>query len=164
MADFCFEIKTSKAIAAQILRHRSANFQEFSARYAEVQSFQPLEARLQDIQNRQNSIQVEDSKLDAKVQTIYETVLENSFQAYKDLLSLGIAKEQARFVLPQSATTKMYMKNNLRNWIFYLEVRAFGEGVQKEHRQIALEIARILSKECPTIAKAFGWEEKLENY
>lgn len=164
MANFCFEITTSKAIAAQILRHRSANFQEFSARYAEVQSFQPLEARLQDSQNRQNSIEANDLELDTEVQAIYENVLQTCWTAYQALLAKGVAKEQARFVLPQSATTKMYMQNNLRNWIFYLEVRAFGEGVQKEHRQIALEIAKELSKQCPVIAKAFDWENRIKKY
>lgn len=163
MVDFCFEITTSKAIAAQILRHRSANFQEFSARYAEVQSFQPLETRLQDSQNRQNSIEANDPDLDSEVQAIYHNVLETCWTAYQALLAKGVAKESARFLLPQTATTKMYMKNNLRNWIFYLEVRAFGEGVQKEHRQIALEIVKQLSKECPTVAKAFGWNEKIAN-
>jgi thymidylate synthase (FAD) len=164
MIDFTFEIQTSRAIAAQILRHKTASFQEFSQRYATAQSFQPLEARLQDSKNRQNSIETNDIEIARKTQEIYSNVLETCSKAYQDLLDLGVAKEVARFVLPLSTTTKMYMKNNLRNWIFYLEVRAFGEGVQKEHRQIALDIAKILAKECPIVAKAFDWEKQVNEW
>lgn len=164
MAYFCFDIRTSRAIAQQIIRHSSFDFQERSQRYSEVQSFQPLEARLQDTKNRQNSIEVDSPELQQEVDTVYLEVLQTCWTAYQALLAKGIAKEQARFVLPVSATSNLFMNGSLRSWIFYLEVRAFGEGVQKEHREIALQIAEILCKECPTVAKAFDWENKIKQF
>lgn len=165
--DMTVEIVTSRAIAAQILRHRSAVFQEFSTRYSKVQSFEPIEFRLQDTKNRQNSLDVvatllqddiitEDSELYdilEHTQSLINQIQEN----YSTLLKYGIAKECCRMILPLASTTKLYMKNNLRNWIHYIEVRALGEGVQKEHREIALAIQDIFKQQFPVITEALGW-------
>ena len=158
-SDLTFEITTSRAIAAQILRHKSAFFQEFSQRYAQVQSFETYEARRQDNKNRQNSIadmSEEDSEwFNAAQREVYGVAYDNYIAA----LNKGIAKEQARFLLPLSTTTKLYMKNNIRNWIHYLNVRC-DISTQKEHRDIANAIKEIFIKECPIIAEALQWKEK----
>ena len=150
------EINTSRAISAQILRHRSFTFQEFSQRYAEVPDFVSYEARRQDTKNRQNSIDdmsIEDrhwfSVAQDKVQTLTASL-------YLDALDKGIAKEQARFLLPMSSKTKVYMTGNIRSWIHYLELRT-GVETQKEHRDIAREIKKIFKEELPIISGALKW-------
>ena len=150
------EINTSRAISAQILRHRSFTFQEFSQRYAEVPDFVSYEARRQDNKNRQNSIDdmsIEDrhwfSAAQDKVQTLTSSL-------YLDALDKGIAKEQARFLLPMSSKTKVYMTGNIRSWIHYLELRT-GVETQKEHRDIAREIKKIFKEELPIISGALKW-------
>lgn len=150
MADFTFEIQTSRAIAAQILRHRHFNYQEFSQRYAKVQAFEVYEARLQDPKNKQNSLEVEDAELAEWFIEAQEAVSELSEAYYNAALEKGIAKEQARFLLPMSVQTTMYMKGSLRSWIHYLAIRR-GPETQKEHRDIANAIYDILLKEVPSV-------------
>ena len=150
------EINTSRAISAQILRHRSFTFQEFSQRYAEVPDFYTYEARRQDKKNRQASIDdmsFADRHWFDCAQDRGQTV---SAFLYNEALDKGIAKEQARFLLPLSSKTKLYMTGNIRSWIHYCDLRCRVD-TQKEHRDIALEIREILKKELPTIAKAVAW-------
>ncbi len=150
MADFTFEIITSRAIAAQILRHRHFNYQEFSQRYSKVQAFEVYEPRLQDDKNKQNSLEVEDAELYEWFIEAQEAVSELSEAYYNAALSRGIAKEQARFLLPMTVQTTMYMKGSLRSWIHYLAIRR-GPETQKEHREIAEAIYQILLTEVPDV-------------
>ena len=150
------EINTSRAISAQILRHRSFTFQEFSQRYAEVPTFETYEARRQDTKNRQKSIDdmsFADRHWFTCAQDRVQTV---SAFLYNEALDKGIAKEQARFLLPLSSKTKIYMTGNVRSWIHYVDLRCKWD-TQKEHRDLALDIREILKKELPTIAKAVAW-------
>lgn len=159
MANMVFEIETSRAIAAQILRHRSFSFQEFSQRYAAAQSIEVYEARAQDNKNRQNSI---DNMSDENKQWFLDAQKNHNDQAlnlYQQALDRGIAKEQARFLLPLSTTTKLYMNGSLRSWIHYLQLRC-GNGTQKEHQEIALAIREVFCKELPIIGEALGWTTK----
>lgn len=158
MGNMIVEIKTSRAIAQQILRHRSFCFQEFSQRYAEAQGFEEYDARRQDTKNRQNSI---DDMSEEDKQWFYEaqnevTDLANSL--YHQALDKGIAKEQARFLLPLSTTTKLYMNGTVRSWLHYLDLRC-GNGTQLEHKQIADKIKEIFIEQFPNIAKAKNWLE-----
>ena len=150
------EINTSRAISAQILRHRSFTFREFSQRYATVADFETYEARRQDSKNRQNSI--DDMSLCDKrwFMIAQDRVQLLGASLYHDALDLGIAKEQARFLLPLSSKTKIYMTGNIRSWIHYLDLRCRVD-TQKEHRDIALAIREILKKELPIISKAVAW-------
>jgi thymidylate synthase (FAD) len=156
MASMCVEIVTSRAIAQQILRHRSFNFQEFSQRYAEVTNFELYEARRQDTKNRQNSI--DDMSEETKGWFLYAqaSIQERSEALYEEALKLGIAKEQARFLLPLSTTTKLYMHGTVRSFIHYLNLRT-GNGTQKEHKEIAEAIKAIFIEQLPTVSKALEW-------
>jgi thymidylate synthase (FAD) len=159
MANMVFEIETSRAIAAQILRHRSFSFQEFSQRYAEAQSIEVYEARSQDLKNRQNSnddMTEEEKAWFAHAQKQHN---DNCIALYKQALARGVAKEQARFLLPLSTTTKLYMNGSIRSWIHYLQLRC-GNGTQLEHQQIALAIRELFVKELPIIGEALGWKTK----
>lgn len=160
MCDMTIEINTSRAIAQQILRHRSFCFQEFSQRYAAVGEggMEVYSARRQDNKNRQNSI--EDLPIDVVewFKISQEKVWEFSHKIYEEALQKGIAKECARFVLPLNTKTKMYMKGSIRSWIHYLDART-AEGVQKEHRDIALQIRDIFVEHFPVIAEAKEWSE-----
>ena len=150
------EIETSRAISAQILRHRSFTFQEFSQRYAEVIEFENYNARRQDTKNRQNSI---DDLTEFELQWFniaQGRIQQEAMDLYKMALSKGIAKEQARFLLPMSAKTKIYMTGNIRSWIHYLELRT-DPGTQKEHRDIAEKIKDIFINEFPIISEALLW-------
>ena len=154
-SDMTFEIKTSRAIAAQILRHKSASFQEFSQRYSEVTEFEPLELRLQGKTNRQvgdEPINDKDNYFINKAKAI-EMKSEN---LYKEMISAGIAKECARFILPLNTQTTLYMKNNIRNWIHYLQLRC-SIHTQKEHRIIADEIKKVFIEHFPDTSKALEW-------
>lgn len=150
MVSACLEIETTRDIARQILRHRSFSFQEFSQRYADPTKdleFVTREARLQDEKNRQNSVEVEDPKLQEEWETLQEMIIEDARSAYKWAISKGIAKEQARAVLPEGLTmSRMYMNGTLRSWVHYIELRS-ANGTQKEHQEIAkacaVEIAKI---------------------
>ena len=150
------EINTSRAISAQILRHRSFTFQEFSQRYAAVADFETYPARRQDSKNRQNSIDNMNGEDRAWFECAQDRVQTLSSFLYYEALDKGIAKEQARFLLPMSSKTKLYMTGNVRSWIHYLNLRCHVD-TQKEHRDIALAIREILKKELPIISKAVAW-------
>jgi len=151
MASVCLEIETTRDIARQILRHRSFSFQEFSQRYADPTKdleFVKREARLQDKKNRQNSVEIDDPKLQDEWDTLQDMLIEDARQAYQWAIAKGIAKEQARAVLPEGLTmSRMYMNGTIRSWIHYIELRS-ANGTQKEHMEVAkacaVEIAKVL--------------------
>jgi thymidylate synthase (FAD) len=155
MVSACLEIDTTRDIARQILRHRSFSFQEFSQRYANPEDlgdmFELREARLQDEKNRQNSIETDDA--DLKVDWLYQQakVIQQAKESYAWALEHGIAKEQARAVLPEGLTrSRMYVNGTLRSWIHYIELRA-ANGTQKEHIEIAKACAKVISEIFPLI-------------
>ena len=158
MVHVIMEIRTTRDIGRQILRHRSFSFQEFSQRYAEVSDsmFEQREARLQDTKNRQNSIENEDGHLDIEFRLAQHKVTELAKSAYKWAIENGIAKEVARSVLPEGLTmSRMYMSGSLRSWITYIALRE-KNGTQKEHKLIALECKKIICEQFPSIATALG--------
>ena len=152
MVSACLEIETTRDIARQILRHRSFSFQEFSQRYADPTkdlSFVLREARLQDTKNRQNSIKTDDKELARFWEEKQQAVIKASNEAYTWAVTNGIAKEQARAVLPEGLTTsRMYMNGTLRSWIHFIQVRS-DVSTQLEHREIALECAKIIAEIFP---------------
>lgn len=152
MVNMCLEIETTRDIARQILRHRSFSFQEFSQRYADPTQdldFEFREARLQDDKNRQNSIEVNDSDLQAQWLLKQAEVLNVVKETYAWAIENGIAKEQARAVLPEGMTqSRMYMNGTLRSWIHYIDLRA-ANGTQKEHMEIARACAEVISNAFP---------------
>jgi len=155
MVDMTLEIKTSRAIAAQILRHRSFSFQEFSQRYSESQILEDLELRMEADKNRQSSSEkFTDGQLWAKVR-------EHTGKAvalYNELIKAGVAKESARMVLPLTTETTMYMKGSIRSWIHYIDLR-IEENTQKEHREIAQECKNIFIDNFPNVSEAL-WGTK----
>ena len=152
MVSICIEIETTRDIARQILRHRSFSFQEFSQRYAVADlGFETKEARLQDNKNRQNSLQIENKGLQIKWEEKQNELVKNSQDIYNWALENGIAKEQARAVLPEGITlSRMYMNGTLRSWVHYIQLRS-GNGTQKEHREVALECAKLIETIFPMI-------------
>ena len=151
MVSACLEIKTTRDIARQILRHRSFSFQEFSQRYAVATDFETREARMQDLVNRQNSIKTDVTEIKDEWDRIQDSVIELTKSAYERALELGIAKEQARAVLPEGLTAStMYVNGTLRSWIHYIELRS-ANGTQLEHIAIAKEVGRVISKIFPVI-------------
>jgi thymidylate synthase (FAD) len=150
------EMETSRAIAAQLLRHRSFVFQEFSQRYQVATDFCTVEARLQDSKNRQNSLQTDDEELAAWFMDAQDNVQTVGRMLYEEALAKGIAKEQARFLLPLSTKTRLYMTGNIRSWIHYIQLRS-GIETQKEHRELALEAKRLFCEQFPLIASALEW-------
>lgn len=152
MVSVCLEIETTRDIARQILRHRSFSFQEFSQRYAVADlGFECKEARLQDKKNRQNSIQTDNVDLQNEWEEQQKRVAQNAEAAYKWALDNGIAKEQARAVLPEGMTlSRMYMNGTLRSWVHYISLRS-GNGTQKEHRDIAIACAKAIEPIFPMI-------------
>ena len=154
------EIHTTRGLAAQLLRHRSMTYQEFSQRYADSSLLTeeiPLpELRRQDTKNRQNSI----DDIDPFVKQEFEIKMRQHFDAgmklYKEMLDADIAKECSRFVLPLAVPTKMYMTGSVRSWIHYIELRS-GHGTQKEHMDIANECKRIFAEQFPICAEAMEW-------
>ena len=151
MVSACLEIKTTRDIARQILRHRSFSFQEFSQRYAVATDFETREARMQDPVNRQNSVVTDDPEIQEEWDKIQDNVIDLTKAAYNRALDLGIAKEQARAVLPEGLTAStMYVNGTLRSWIHYIELRS-ENGTQKEHMEIAKEVGRVISKIFPVI-------------
>lgn len=152
MVSACLEIETTRDIARQILRHRSFSFQEFSQRYAVADlGIEYKEARLQDTKNRQNSIEVDNPYLTELWEEKQAQVVLASKQAYEWALEQGIAKEQARAVLPEGITTsRLYMQGTLRSWLHYIELRS-GPETQKEHRQIAEACAHALESIFPMV-------------
>ena len=157
MVSMCLEITTTRDIARQILRHRSFSFQEFSQRYADPTKnldFVLREARLQDTKNRQNSIETEDELLQRQWEIRQNNVITEARMAYNWAIENGIAKEQARAVLPEGLTvSKLYMNGTLRSWIHYIQLRS-ANGTQKEHMLIAQECAKVISTVFP-MAKEF---------
>jgi len=152
IVSICLEIETTRDIARQILRHRSFSFQEFSQRYAVADlGFKFREARLQDTKNRQNSLETDDYKLQETWEEIQEGVIQSSEAAYDWAIQNGIAKEQARAVLPEGMTvSRLYMNGTLRSWVHYIQLRS-GNGTQKEHRKIALACADAIEPIFPMI-------------
>jgi thymidylate synthase (FAD) len=148
MVSACLEITTSRDIARQILRHRSFSFQEFSQRYADPTkdlNFVLREARLQDAKNRQNSIETDDHELQSEWKIKQVNVIAAAREAYKWATEHGIAKEQARAVLPEGLTeSRLYMNGTLRSWVHFIELRS-GNGTQKEHQEIAIACAKVIS-------------------
>ena len=158
MVSACLEITTTRDIARQILRHRSFSFQEFSQRYADPTkdlSFVLRAARLQDTRNRQNSIETTDEDLALWWDSAQQEIIDLARKHYARAIELGIAKEQARVLLPEGLTnSRMYMNGTMRSWIFYLKQR-LHESTQKEHRLIAEEALAVLRTVAPITMKAF---------
>lgn len=158
MVDMTVEVKTSRAIAAQLLRHKSMNFQEWSQRYSEVSEFEPISIRKAGSTNRQSSLEEFDPALyggsiDNLASEMIKDHLNFSETFYKDLIKAGVAKECARMILPLATSTTLYVKGSIRSWIHYLQIRC-DEATQLEHREIALAIWDIFSKQFPTISNA----------
>ena len=154
MVHMTLEIKTTRDIARQILRHRSFSFQEFSQRYAVAPGFEGREARLQDTKNRQNSVETDDRDLNEWWSMQQKHVQNTAELAYTEALEKGIAKEQARALLPEGLTqSTLYMAGSLRSWIHYCELRR-GNGTQKEHAEIADKCWEIIGVHFPDIVKA----------
>ena len=159
-AHMTVEIETTRGLAAQILRHRSFTYQEFSQRYADSSMLSKVipmpELRRQDDKNRQNSI----DDLDPFVVQDFELKMQRHFvdgmKLYKDMLDAGVAKECARFVLPLATPTKLYMTGSVRSWIHYINLRS-AHGTQKEHMQIAENCRAIFNEQFPIVAEALGW-------
>ncbi|NBP02538.1 MAG: FAD-dependent thymidylate synthase [Proteobacteria bacterium] len=152
MVNVCLEINTTRDIARQILRHRSFSFQEFSQRYAVVKNqFEYREARLQDQKNRQNSIETEDDYIKERWEEQQASVAHRVQQAYDWAIKNGIAKEQARAVLPEGMTpSRLYMNGTLRSWVHYIQLRS-ANGTQKEHQEIAIACAEAIKLVFPMI-------------
>ena len=156
MVDMTVEIVTSRAISPQILRHRSFVFQEFSQRYAKVQSFETYTPRRQDVKNRQHSINDLDPLTMSWFSDAQEEIRALCVKKYNDALEKGIARECARMLLPLNTQTKLYMKGSVRSWIHYIEVRT-DTSTQKEHRDIAEAVKDIFTDQFPVTASALGW-------
>lgn len=152
MVNVCLEINTTRDIARQILRHRSFSFQEFSQRYAVVENeFEYREARLQDQKNRQNSIETESDYIKERWEQEQASVVLRVQQAYDWAIKNGIAKEQARVVLPEGMTpSRLYMNGTLRSWVHYIQLRS-ANGTQKEHQEIAIACAEAIEPIFPMI-------------
>ena len=159
-AHMTVEIETTRGLAAQILRHRSFTYQEFSQRYADSSMLSKVipmpELRRQDDKNRQNSI----DDLDPFVVQDFDLKMQRHFvegmKLYKEMLDAGVAKECARFVLPLATPTKLYMTGSVRSWIHYINLRS-AHGTQKEHMQIAENCRSIFNEQFPIVAEALGW-------
>ena len=153
------EINTTRGLAAQILRHRSFTYQEFSQRYADSNLLGNIDLpdlRRQDTKNRQNSIDNLEPEIVEKLNKQMTTLFESSFALYNQMLELGVAKECARFVLPLATPTRLYMSGSVRSWIHYIELRS-GHGTQKEHMDIANACKSIFTEQFPTVAEAMEW-------
>ena len=159
-AHMTLEIETTRGLAAQILRHRSFTYQEFSQRYADSsllsETIPMIELRSQDLKNRQNSIDDLDEFKTQRFQILIQQHFERSMKLYQQMLREGIAKECARFVLPLAVPTKIYMTGSVRSWIHYIELRS-ANGTQKEHMDIALACRDIFVEQFPICAEALEW-------
>jgi len=155
------EIETTRGLAAQILRHRSFTFQEFSQRYADSSMLAdtiPLpDLRRQDTKNRQNSIDNIDPFIRQEFQIKMQKHFEEGMKLYQEMLGYGIAKECARFVLPLAVPTKIYMTGSCRSWIHYIQLRS-ANGTQKEHMDIANECKQVFIQQFPTVSEALEWQ------
>jgi len=153
------EIETTRAIAAQILRHRSFTFQEFSQRYADSKLLGKIdlpELRRQDDKNRQNSIDDLDVEEVEKLNRQMETLFSSAFSLYNQMLEVGVAKECARMVLPLCTPTRIYMTGSCRSWIHYINLRS-AHGTQKEHMVIAEKCRSVFTEQFPAVSEALGW-------
>ena len=154
------ELTTTRGIAAQVLRHRSFTYQEFSQRYADSSLLMdkiPLPAlRRQDDKNRQNSIDDLDPFDVQNLELQMQTLFDSSMALYQQMLGRGVAKECARFVLPLAVPTKIYMTGSVRSWIHYIDLRS-ANGTQKEHMDLALSAKEIFIEQCPAVAEAMEW-------
>jgi thymidylate synthase (FAD) len=154
------EIETNRGIAAQILRHRSFTYQEFSQRYADTnlitENIPIPELRKQDTKNRQNSTDDLGDYVKLKFQSEIAELFTNANNLYKRMLEAGVAKECARFVLPLATPTRIYMTGSCRSWIHYINLRS-ANGTQKEHMDIALECKKVFTEQFPTVAEALEW-------
>jgi thymidylate synthase (FAD) len=163
MAFLTLEINTTRGLAAQILRHRSFTFQEFSQRYADTnllaENIPLFELRGQDNKNRQNSINNIDHETIVKWNTKIREHFAKAKSLYDGMISEGIAKECARFVLPLATPTRLYMSGSIRSWIHYIDLRS-GYGTQKEHMNIANECKTIFIEQFPIIGEALGWKNE----
>ena len=159
-ASMTLQIETTRGIAAQVLRHRSFTYQEFSQRYADssmlAEEIPMFELRRQDTKNRQNSIDDIDEFTKQDIDIKVKKHFEESMKLYKQLLDQGIAKECARFVLPLATPTRIYMTGTVRSWIHYIDLRS-AHGTQKEHMDIANGAKKIFIKQFPTISTALEW-------
>lgn len=159
-AHMTVEINTTRGLAAQILRHRSFTFQEFSQRYADasmlIEEIPLPELRRQDQKNRQNSIDDVDLEIIKKFNKLMRAHFDEGIDIYKEMLDAGIAKECARFVLPLATPTRLYMTGSVRSWIHYINLRS-AHGTQKEHMDLVEEIKAVFCKQFPTVSKALNW-------
>ena len=158
-AHMTLEIETTRAIAAQILRHRSFTFQEFSQRYAqshELGEIQLPELRRQDVKNRQNSIDDLDEKVIDKLNRQMITLFSSAESLYKQMIEEGVAKECARMVLPLCTPTRIYMTGSVRSWIHYINLRS-AHGTQKEHMEIAESCKDVFKEQFPVVSEALEW-------
>jgi thymidylate synthase (FAD) len=156
MVNVCMEIETTRDIARQILRHRSFSFQEFSQRYAVATDFELSEARLQDNKNRQNSLVTDDTEIQNWWNAAQLRVQSDAELMYQSALKMGIAKEQARKLLPEGLTmSKMYMNGTLRSWLHYVDIRC-DAATQKEHREVALKCRDELTKLFPNVMEVIN--------
>jgi thymidylate synthase (FAD) len=153
MVNMCVEIETTRSVAAQILRHRSFSFQEFSQRYAVAERAQPTNIRRQDKSNRQNSIDNVDPYTVQDFQVKQSLLFDMSYKLYDEMLQAGIAKECARDVLPLATPTRMYMNGTLRSWLHYCDLRC-GNGTQKEHKDIADQCKLLVQDAYPVVYDA----------
>ena len=156
------EIETTRAIAAQILRHRSFTFQEFSQRYADTKLLEAIvlpELRRQDSKNRQNSIDDLDPEVVDKLNKQMKTLFSSSSALYNQMLECGVAKECARMVLPLCTPTKIYMTGSCRSWIHYINLRS-AHGTQKEHMVIAKAVKDVFVEQFPAVSEALEWEKE----
>ena len=161
MAYATVEVETERDISAQILRHRSFCFQEFSTRYAKTSKAKPFEIRRQDMKNRQSSHDdLPDEVRDEYTERVND-VIDNAWALYEDMILNGVARETARRILPLCTPTTFYMSGNVRSWIHYIEVRT-QPGTQKEHRDVALAIRKALTPKLPIIADVLGWETEAQ--
>ena len=154
------EIETTRGIAAQILRHRSFTYQEFSQRYADsnlLGNIELPELRRQDSKNRQNSIDDLEPEMVEKFNRQMNTLFSSAFGLYNQMLEAGIAKECARFVLPLATPTRIYMTGSCRSWIHYINLRS-AHGTQKEHMDIANACRKIFIEQFPTVSEALEWD------
>lgn len=158
MVNMCVEINTTRSIAAQILRHRSFSFQEFSQRYAEVTTTASIpELRRQDIKNRQNSIDDLDDVVKKNYEQRIDRMYTDCYKLYEDMIAAGVAKECAREVLPMATPTRLYMNGSIRSWLHYCDLRT-GHGTQKEHAQIAARVQDLLYQHLPNVCSAM-WDK-----
>ena len=158
-ATMTLEIETTRGLAAQILRHRSFTFQEFSQRYANTNLLGAIpipELRSQDLKNRQNSIDDIDETKQKALQGQIERYFAEGIDLYNELIREGVAKECARFVLPLETPTKIYMTGSCRSWIHYINLRS-AHGTQKEHMDIANQCREVFKEQFPTVAEALEW-------